>query len=353
MDIESIRKSLYHEDETERLYAVEDVISFKAEQLVPDIIDMNLREDSRMVRELIVEGLKLMDISDHYAKVAEYFESSDAFIRNCAIEIFGSKGESAVPFLTSIMDHSDKEVRKLILDCLVATSSKYSIPALRAALNDKAPNVQITAVEYLGKIEDKESLRDIVELFASTNEPMLRISCIETFVFLGGAETVDRVIDILGGRSVDGFYKPSVFRLVAEKGAEKHLDFLLSFLNNKNTLFFTEIANSILKIISRENVSELPEESVSFIIESARNQNLSTDERITFMRIISVLGADGKEKILEELAYEDDMNLMLSSLDELSGSNLEKALKIIDRRLKVAEGDLKDELINLKEYLAE
>ena len=87
-------------------------------------------ETSRLVRELIVEAFKVLEINDLFGEIAKYFESSDAYIRNCAIEIFGSKGEDAVAFLTSIMDHSNKEVRKLVLDCLVATSSKYSIPAL-------------------------------------------------------------------------------------------------------------------------------------------------------------------------------------------------------------------------------
>ncbi|MCD8491005.1 MAG: HEAT repeat domain-containing protein [Geovibrio sp.] len=353
MDIQSIKASLLNEDETERLYAVEDVITLRADELIPELIAALRKEESRMVKELIVEGLKLLDVSPHFASVAKFFESTDAFIRNCAIEIFGSKGEDAVPYLTSVMDHSDKEVRKLILDSLVATGSKYCIPALRAALRDKAPNVQITAVEYLGKINDEESLSDILEIFETSNEPMLRISCIETFTHLAKRSVVDTVLDILGGMNMDSFYKPSVFRMVAECGSKEHLPFLLGFLNNRNTLFFNEISGSILKIMIRDNVDVLPYEYEKYVINGVKNQNLDSDNRITFMGIAYRLCIKDKEEIFEEFAGEDDMNVMLAALDKLAGLDREKTLKIIERRLKVAEGDSKEELLSLRALIAE
>ncbi len=231
MDKQELLNGLRNPDEAERIYAVEDVIALKAEELYPSLISHLYNEESRLVRELIVEGLKVLDIYDHFGKIAKYFESTDAYVRNCAIEIFGSKGEEAVAFLTSIMDHENKEVRKLILDSLVATSSKYSIPALRAALRDKAPpNVMLTAVEYLGKIYDEESLQDVMEIFESTQEPMVRSACLETLCIMGNVASVDRVLAVLGrGGGMDGFYKPSVIRLVGEKGGSRHLEFLLSF----------------------------------------------------------------------------------------------------------------------------
>jgi|GEM_PF-4428857 len=353
MDIQSIKASLLNEDETERLYAVEDIITLRSEELIPELISALVREDSRMVKELMVEGLKLLDTTPHFSSIAKFFESSDAFIRNCAIEIFGSKGEDAVPFLTSIMDHSDKEVRKLILDSLVATGSKYCIPALRAALKDKAPNVQITAVEYLGKINDEESLGDILEIFETSNEPMLRISCLETFTHFARQEVVDTVLDILGGVNMDSFYKPSVFRMVAECGTREHLPFLLTFLNNKNTLFFNEISGSILKIMIRDNVDVLPFEYEKYVINGVKDQNLDSDNRITFMGIAFRLCLKDKEDIFEEFVGEEDMNVMLAALDKLAVLNRERAIKIIERRLKVAEDDVKEELLSLKALIAE
>ncbi len=91
----------------------------------------------------------------------------------------------------------------------------------------------LTAVEYLGKIYDEESLQDVMEIFESTQEPMVRSACLETLCIMGNVASVDRVLAVLGRGGMDGFYKPSVIRLVGEKGGSRHLEFLLSFLNNK------------------------------------------------------------------------------------------------------------------------
>ncbi|RLF48686.1 MAG: hypothetical protein DRN19_06285 [Thermoplasmata archaeon] len=48
--------------------------------------------------------------------------------------------------------------------------------AIRASLYDSSKNVQITAAEYLGKLKDKESLQELIELFKKDSEPMLRVS---------------------------------------------------------------------------------------------------------------------------------------------------------------------------------
>lgn len=353
MDRESLKAALANPDETERLYAVEDIISLREESLISELIEALLTEESRMVKELMVEGLKVLNTAPHFTKLSGFFESSDAFIRNCAIEIFGAKGEDAVPFLTCIMDHSDKEVRKLILDSLVATGSKYCIPALRAALNDKAPNVQITAVEYLGKINDEESLPEIMQIFQSSREPMLRASCIETFILFGKGSTVDTVLETLGGSMMDSFYKPSVFRLVSECGSRSHLPFMLGYLNNRNSLFFNEIAGAILKIMIRDKIDSLPDDYEKYVLSGMKNPDFDTDSRIAFMSIVFRLALPEKEEIFTELARDGDESLMLAALYKLAELNKNSALAIIDAKLESAEGEAAKELENLRYIVAE
>jgi len=348
VDREEFLDALKNSDEAERIYAVEDVITLKLDNLYPELIEHMDKEDSRLVRELIVEGLKVVDISDHFGKIAQYFESTDAYIRNCAIEVFGSKGEEAVAFLTSIIDHDNKEVRKLVLDSLVATSSKYSIPALRAALKDKAPNVMMTAIEYLGKIYDEESLNDVMEIFETEQEPMIRSACLETLCIMGTPDSVDRVLAVLGRESMDSFYKPSVLRFTGEKGSSRHLEFLLSFLNNKNTMYFRELSNGILKIISREGILSLDEEHTKFMLNNLKNLNGYAEERLTFLYIISKLDVPKKESLYEELAADDNEDIALTALEHLAVINRDRAIKLIENKLKLAESDQK---INLSAML--
>lgn len=341
-------EALQNEDETDRIYAVEDVITLKEADNYSVIIKHLFDEDSRLVRELIVEGLKVLDVSDHFEAIAKYFESSDAYIRNCAIEIFGAQGENAVAFLTSKMDHENKEVRKLILDSLVATRSKYSIPALRAALRDKAPNVMITAIEYLGKIFDEDSLKDIMDIFEEVNEPMVRSACLETLTSMGSADDLDKVMSVLGGENMDSFYKPSVLRLAGEKGAERHLEFLLSFLNNKNTMYFKEISNGILKIITREEINSLGEEHFKFILNNLKNLSGYDDERLSFLYIVSKLDVPDKESLYEELASDDSEIISLTAFEKLAMVNKPRAVKMLEKKIKLADGEHK---LNLEALL--
>lgn len=353
MDKKQLLAALANPDEAERIYAVEDVIALKLEEHYPVLMEHIYNEESRLVRELIVEGLKVLDISDHFPALAKYFESTDAYIRNCAIEIFGSKGEDAVAFLTSIMDHENKEVRKLILDSLVATSSKYSIPALRAALRDKAPNVMITAIEYLGKIYDEESLKDVMEIFEKVTEPMVRCACLETLTIMGDSAAVDRVLTVLGKKNMDSFYKPSVLRFVGEKGGVRHLEFLLSFLNNKNTMYFRELSNGILKIISRENIHKLDEEHTKFMLNNLRNLNGYAEERLTFLYIVSKLDVPSKETLYEELASDDNEDIALTALEHLAEINRPRAEKLIDKKMKLASPEHRRNLAALLDSIKE
>lgn len=353
MDSEKIKEGLRSPECEERLYAVQDIISFKLSSLIPEMIQLIYEEEDRLVRELAVEALKFFDLTDYFGLVAKFFESTDAFVRNCAIEIFGSKGEESVAFLTSIMDHENKEVRKLILDSLVATGSKYCIPALQAGLNDPAPNVKITAIEYLGRIEDKTSLESILKIFKDTQEPMLRISCIESFMNLGDTNTLDEVLLILGGTNMDSFFKPSIFRMISIHGEERHAGFIFEFFNNRNTLFLTELGNSLLKIIQRGGKVSIPEKTINFILSNLAEPSHSADERLTFMNLLVASKYDKLEEVLSELAGDNDINIVLPTLEQLAKVNLEKALKHIKVRIKIADSELAEALQNLYDMLSE
>lgn len=349
MDRDKLLEILNSEDETDRVYAIEDVIDLKPAELYPDVVKHIHKEESILVRELIVEALKVLDVSDLFSEIAKYFESSDAYIRNCAIEIFGAKGEEAVAFLTSIMDHSNKEVRKLVLDSLVATSSKYSIPALRAALKDRAPNVMITAVEYLGKIYDEESINDIMEIFEVQTEPMTRISCLETLIIMGNPAIVDRVLSAVGGKSMDSFFKPSVFRLVGEKGALRHLDFLLFFMNNKNSMYLRELSNGILKIMAREELDRLDEEHTKFIMNNLENRECDDDTRSAMLCIVDHMDLADKNAIYEGLTSDSSEAVALQAFEYLASLDRERACKLIDKKIKMADGEFRRTLENLKD----
>jgi hypothetical protein len=157
----------------------------------------------------------------------------------------------------------------------------------------------------------------------------------------------------VGGKSMDTFFKPSVIRIVGEKGGLKHLDFLLSFLNNKNTMYFKELSNGVLKIVSREGVKQLEEEHVKFILRILKNSDNLEDERMTLLYIVSQLEMDGKEELYEELGADKSEPLSLQAFEYLAEINRERAVKLVEKKIKMADGDYRRMLISFLESLKE
>jgi HEAT repeat protein len=168
---EELLKSLNDNNESERLYAVEDIMDSNFLDLSIELVKRLQVEKSNLIKNSIISVLQKMENPVIYKDIFELFPMEDPFLRNSAVSIFASYGENSITFLTSYIDHTNKEVRKLVLDSLVEIalknpSTKNSVlEIMRAHLFDPEINVIITAIEYLGKLEDDNSTQEFIELF--------------------------------------------------------------------------------------------------------------------------------------------------------------------------------------------
>jgi len=256
MALKDFALRLTHKDEGERLYAVHDIMDANIKEMIPVLIEQLEKEESQAVRDAIVSALKHMEMSitPYYERLFGLFFSPDAFLRNAAVSIFGSGKEDAVAFLTSKLDHTDREVRKLILDSLVDIGTPEAIMAIRAAIYDPAKNVQITAVEYLGRLGDREALEDMIELFRKDEEPMLRSSIINALTEIGDSSVIKELLIILApdGKvsDINTVLLPDVMRMVARLGNINEIRELLnSFPYQK--IYARDVANFILEAVRR------------------------------------------------------------------------------------------------------
>ncbi|MBF0398605.1 MAG: HEAT repeat domain-containing protein [Desulfobacterales bacterium] len=184
------------DNESIRLYAAQDIADTKDPELVLPMIKRLEIETSQIVREAIVFGLENMPCDDIFEELFKLFFSTDAYLRNAAVSIFSHQKDEPITFLVLKMDNTDREVRKLIIDALFGIGTQDSCIAIRAALNDPAINVKITAVEYLGRLEDKESADELIALFENESEPMLRASILEALLIIGTNEHLNKIISI-------------------------------------------------------------------------------------------------------------------------------------------------------------
>ena len=254
--VKELRKKLNHPDEAERIYTVHDIMDNNITELLPDLVKKLVTEESIAVKNAIVEALKNMDISSIYEILFELFSSPDAYLRNAAVEIFASSSdkEGAVAFLASKLDHANKEVRKLILDSLVELGTPSAIMAIRASLYDSSKNVQITAAEYLGKLKDKESLPELIELFKKDLEPMLRVSILHALREIKeGFKIKDIIKMVLPEKKVieeNIIFLPELMKLVADLGEKEDIIYLLEIVKYDSAYAY-DLIDFLIKICQR------------------------------------------------------------------------------------------------------
>ena len=254
--VEELRKKLNHSDEAERIYTVHDIMDNNITELLPDLVKKLVTEESIAVKNAIVEALKNMDISSIYEILFELFSSPDAYLRNAAVEIFASSSdkEGVVAFLASKLDHANKEVRKLILDSLVEIGTPSAVMAIRASLYDSSKNVQITAAEYLGKLKDKESLQELIELFKKDSEPMLRVSILHALREIKeGFKIKDIIKMVLPEKKVieeNIIFLPELMKLVADLGEKEDIIYLLEIIKYDSAYAY-DLIDFLIKICQK------------------------------------------------------------------------------------------------------
>lgn len=179
MDSKNVCSRIDSPDEAVRLEAVAEAAELSAAG-APDMARALIArlhvETSQAVREALVFALQRCLTPDAYGALFSLFHEDDAFLRNAAMTIFGKGDDETVAFLMERVMHSDREVRKLILDSMMFIGSAEAVQGIRAALYDPAPNVRITAADYLGRLNDVESVDVLLEMFCNDREPMLRMT---------------------------------------------------------------------------------------------------------------------------------------------------------------------------------
>lgn len=289
---EQLISSLNDIDESERLYSTEDISDSGEPELSVELIHRLKIESSGAVRNSILSAMQKMEHRSAYQEIFKLFSDEDAFLRNSAVSIFGSYGEEAVTFLSCYIDHSNKEVRKLILDSLTEiannrhTTQLSVLEILRAYLHDPDINVVITAVEYIGELGDVSSIEELSELFQRNEEPMLRFTILDVILKIGKKEDLERALTNLFHNdfsNVDTFDLPQILRLLAQSGRKE------DFLNLVNGLSDISYYSEVLLIAIDwlvKNEDFKPESVIDILIKILEEENLKEDLRFISVQLL-------------------------------------------------------------------
>jgi hypothetical protein len=293
IELDELLRGLNGPDEAERLYAVHDLIDSGHSDAVLHLAERLIVEGSQVIRDAIVFGLTTISCSRIYDHLFSLFCSSDAYLRNAAVVIFGSENDDAVGFLASNLDHCDREVRKLTLDALCQIGSPDAVLAIRACLYDKAPNVQITSVEYLGRLQDEASMDEMLEIFQKNPEPMLRTSILESLSIMGTGAPIRRALSILAPNGdfsgIDPIYIPQALNLAAKAGNPDDLCALIDSVE-EISIYADDIMRAIEQAKRRHRDLLLNEGLFNKVLDIAGDGLVREDVRYAAVNSILVRG---------------------------------------------------------------
>ncbi|MBF0378867.1 MAG: HEAT repeat domain-containing protein [Desulfamplus sp.] len=391
----NLTKALNSPEESERLYAIQDIIALKDSHNKTDVyahadayaetLVRHLESDtSQAVRNSIVYALKLMPCTKALSLLFELFQNPDAYLRNAAVTIFGTKGVDGVAFLTSQLDHADREVRKLVIDSLFQIGSKEdefqagakeAILAIRAGLNDPSINVRITAVEYLGQLNDTQSVEDILGMLKSENDPMLITAALETILQIGDETNIQDTIKFLSNsasepdrinsgssanetgsvsnrmnRPVDilkvhPVFLPEFIQLIAKCGSVDNLIGIIEFLHSKTT-YTKDIVAAVEKIKNRYNSIVFEPKINDFLVNTIKNKDIDENSRYAASELLlaedeSITNSLSSENIYLEIGQTliKEQSMIVTALRFLAKSDTKEGKKIIDD-IKAATKDM-------------
>jgi HEAT repeat protein len=198
MDIQSLIENLSHPDETERLFAADDLGMENAPEAVDPLIARLCIEPSRAVREMIVLALRKTEtdaVMDHAVRL---LGSDDPYIRNEMAALLQAKGEAALPWLTKAHQHLDPDVRKLALEAACQIPGEHTAALLRAALSDSDANVVISAVEIISTTASASFKEPLEELAREESSPMLLLAVIDALGAIGDERSLPILLERFG-----------------------------------------------------------------------------------------------------------------------------------------------------------
>jgi len=264
--IAELVRSLNSSDEKERAFAAEDLGYENTDESAAALVERLQVEESRFVREVIVNALKSMDTPGLIVPVTSLLYSDDAFARNAAIDILANQQDKSLDVLHPLLADPNKDVRKFVIDIAFRIGTPGAKALLAQALKDPEVNNVMTAVEYLGRLEACEYAGLINELLETSQNLLLRCTCLETLARIGDEASREVVARLYPDyRFVSELEQFSYLRFIAGRGTGEHLPLLLSLVREKGNLMAKEIINALEGILKRERYEELPSDLLSEI----------------------------------------------------------------------------------------
>ena len=290
----------------------------------------NIKEKIHLILERIIPQIGIDPIS-------RMLRSEDPYTRNAAVEIIKNSPQPLTSYVKWLARDSDKDVRKFAIDAISSEKSPEAIAIIRERLSDDEINIVTTAVEYLGSVEDQESVEDIEQILLETNNKFLQCTCLEALSKIGHSPDSEEIIKKFS-KETDPLIHFSYLRYVAEFGQKEDLSKIYTLMNNHPGLLEREALDAIEKIISRCNINEIPSELES-ALEQIINSSSNSNRKYQALKILAqVSGQNFRSKAREMLESDDEM-LKLSAIEILADCGHDEDIDLLEGLAEETDDD--------------
>jgi len=264
-------------------------------------------KESKFIQENLFEFVEKVSGKYAMAHLVNLLKENDVDLRNKTLDVILNIEQYGVNNLIKLITDADKNIRKIALDGLYRSSIKNALPAIKNCLNDEDINIRIAAVEYIGKNKDFSAKNEILNLLLNETNIMLKSACIEALSEIGDLEVLQKIELLIkkGGLSKN-LLLFSYLKMLGKIGDMNAFEFISEnadyfFSNN-----ITELADSLVMIMERNKIIEIPEAFVKAVMEIFKNI-LNDSEKVKLLFFISKYNLDElRPVILENFKNEND-----------------------------------------------
>lgn len=190
------KEKLACDDAFVRREACEQIAEERNPVYIPELVGL-LDDEDLGVKEASINALMAIGGSPVAEAIAPLLRKDDPALRNIGVEILESIGQEAVDTITGLLEDSDDDVVKFAVDILSSMPGDARIDtSLTSLVSHSNPNVRASVALCLGKSHAAEAVPVLLRALGDSEE-WVKFSAIEGLGLLGGRKSVEALFGVI------------------------------------------------------------------------------------------------------------------------------------------------------------
>ncbi|SPF41747.1 HEAT-like repeat protein (modular protein) [Candidatus Desulfosporosinus infrequens] len=157
------------------------------------LVDQLEKETSFYLRRHLIQALGSIQNWRTGLMAARLFISTEAHVRNAAVEVLQALQEYALPTIETLMTEPSRDIRKLAVDVLDKIPVEKAFSLLIQGLQDREAVIVSACAEALGRKKDPRGIVPLLELLQTSTNVWISFSVVEALSILGDPQVLESV----------------------------------------------------------------------------------------------------------------------------------------------------------------